>query len=503
MIIWLASYPRSGNTLLRMALKSLGFKSTYSLHEDSAFQRIGISELVGHENMPDRSINEMNDDQQIHFIKTHNYPETDNYPALYIIRDGRDSVISFAHYLQKVEKKNVNYDSLLMRLVEGNGPFGSWSTHVMKWMSRNPKPVIVRYEDLIQDPVEVVRQSLIRLGVATTEESHEVESLPQFESMHEASPDFFRSGKVGQWKQSMSSELRHLFSWRHCNVLNEFGYKESDCDSACLNYDLAEATLDELGVKFSEYDPILEGICMPPYYSSQDHDDFNVLMSIATHRNPDMIFEFGTARGNTVANLCRYTNADITTLNALPRDTSGLSRTYDLTIDQIGEVYKSINCSNRVNQILDDSLKVNLSEHIDGKLYDLIIIDACHDYEYVINDFLKIREYISPNGLVLFHDCHPMAENHTKGVWDACRFLRSAGFDIKHIENTWWGIWVNSDNSQNIDEAALVFMYRLLQTKRDTVRLSQYSELLSNKLDRIRKIPGYMLISKIFRKAGI
>ena len=81
--------------------------------------------------------------------------------------------------------------------------------------------------------------------------------------------------------------------------------------------------------------------------------------------------------------------------------------------------------------------------------------------------------------------------------------LREEGFDIKHIENTWWGIWVNSDNSQNIDEAALVFMYRLLQTKRDTVRLSQYSELLSNKLDRIRKIPGYMLISKIFRKAGI
>src|SRR3546814_7459149 len=56
-------------------------------------------------------------------------PPTDDAPAIYVVRDGRSSIVSYWHYLQTFG----NYQVDLKDVVLGNVPFGSWSEHVERW----------------------------------------------------------------------------------------------------------------------------------------------------------------------------------------------------------------------------------------------------------------------------------------------------------------------------------------------------------------------------------
>ena len=93
MIIWLALYPRSGNTFLRVVLHNLYGVATYSVYDDDdpVAQRVGPA-LVGYRPKPaDRAPMHENDD--VYFVKTHKRRKTDAYAAICLVRDGRDAVV--------------------------------------------------------------------------------------------------------------------------------------------------------------------------------------------------------------------------------------------------------------------------------------------------------------------------------------------------------------------------------------------------------------------------
>lgn len=98
MIIWVAPYPRSGNTFFRMLLYYKCGIKTYSIYNDQLFERIGASESVGHELLP-APLDQLKQDEKLYFVKTHNLPQDDN-PAIYLVRDGRDALISHANYIK-------------------------------------------------------------------------------------------------------------------------------------------------------------------------------------------------------------------------------------------------------------------------------------------------------------------------------------------------------------------------------------------------------------------
>lgn len=189
-------------------------------------------------------------------------------------------------------------------------------------------------------------------------------------------------------------------------------------------------------------DLILDDVCMPPYAGTADHDDMTPLLMLARHFAPNLIVELGTAYGNTVANLCKQVpGCRIITVNAPAARQSGRMTTYSLTDYEIGRVYSKLGYQDRVTQILVNTLDLDLSAITPKPEVGLAIVDACHDTEYVINDFLKITPFMEPGGLVLLHDTHPSLEAHLIGSYTACVRLRRQGFEIAHIENTWWGIW--------------------------------------------------------------
>lgn len=207
---------------------------------------------------------------------------------------------------------------------------------------------------------------------------------------------------------------------------------------------LPTVALDDLiGVSQCQLpDPILDDVCLPPYVGST-LDDFDTLRRIVWETQPSTVLELGTAHGNTVANICRLLpNTHVYTVNAPAAEQTGVLTTFDLTPDEIGRTYRDHGYDDRVTQIFANTLHLDLTGFFPEPAVDLAIIDACHDTEYVMNDFLKVEPFVRADGIVLLHDTHPSMRKHYAGSYRACMLLRRRGFDIRYLDGTAWGIWV-------------------------------------------------------------
>lgn len=208
---------------------------------------------------------------------------------------------------------------------------------------------------------------------------------------------------------------------------------------------LPEAPVDTspLPVEFSI---ITDDCYMPPHrMGGPDHDDMGFLLRFVRDRNPRIVLELGTAYGNTVANICSLLpEVRVITVNALPNQISGSFTSRTLMAEEIGRVYRRYGFDDQVEQAYANTLDVDLGQYLEHQSADIAIIDACHDPEYVENDFLLVEPFLRRGGHALLHDTHPSMAKHLAGSYLACLRLRRKGFDIQHVPGTWWGIWTNS-----------------------------------------------------------
>jgi predicted O-methyltransferase YrrM len=190
--------------------------------------------------------------------------------------------------------------------------------------------------------------------------------------------------------------------------------------------------------------PIIDDICLPPYFGADDHDDYLPLMSLVRAFRPEVVLELGTAFGNTVANICHHLpDTKVYTVNAPAEEQTGRTTTFQLSRGEIGRVYRRYGFQRRVTQIFANTLNLDLATYFQAPVVDLAVIDACHDREYVLNDFAKVVCFMRKNGFILLHDTSPSMKNHLIGSYSACMALRRRGFDIRHLENTWWAMWTD------------------------------------------------------------
>lgn len=179
---------------------------------------------------------------------------------------------------------------------------------------------------------------------------------------------------------------------------------------------------------------------LPPRLEAP-HDDLGALLRIVAHLRPQRVLELGTAYGNATANICANSSAHVYTVNAEPEQIRSRTPTQFIPPERIGEVYRRHGFADRVTQIIGDTLEVDLAAQLKGESVDLAIIDACHDPRHVIRDFHAVQPVLRRGAVVLLHDTHPSGFKHLWGSTRACRRLRSQGFDIRHIYDTWWGYW--------------------------------------------------------------
>jgi hypothetical protein len=231
-IVWLSSFPRSGNTMLRVLLHSVYGRSSYSLYEEhpGARQWDNIASVMGSAGQVTAGdLDELRRRPEPCFVKTHDLP-LDDSPALCLVRDGRDALVSYAHFVCTYEPgmaEGRDFGEVLRILIESRDHFGGWSGNVRAWSQRpGVGPTVwLRYEDLIGDPLGLLEGAMRRLGVRLRATRA---PLVEFADLHRRWPEFFRRGAIGAWRGEMSEELHRLFWQHHRKVMHSFGYRDGE-----------------------------------------------------------------------------------------------------------------------------------------------------------------------------------------------------------------------------------------------------------------------------------
>lgn len=140
--IWLASYPRSGNTLLRAILHScFGIRSTSVYRGDLGFNH-DLEHYAGHVELECCQSVRLNHDGLLP-VKTHRHP-LDSAPAIYIVRDGRAASVSLWEFM--------GHSKSLDDVILGKHQFGTWTDHLNAWMPWDRRRTLfLRYEDILTE----------------------------------------------------------------------------------------------------------------------------------------------------------------------------------------------------------------------------------------------------------------------------------------------------------------------------------------------------------------
>ena len=186
MIIWLASYPKSGNTFLRSLLSSYFFTNDGVFNFEvlntikqfphySLFKKIGV-DLSDEKQVLENYVKAQelfNTKESLQFVKTHssllkgftNYRNT--LGAIYIVRDPRNVVISAAnHFNTTVEdsvSRLINYTNLGGDINDNKSVnrvtthLTTWSMHYNSWkiLKKKERYLLIRYEDLTKNTEKV------------------------------------------------------------------------------------------------------------------------------------------------------------------------------------------------------------------------------------------------------------------------------------------------------------------------------------------------------------
>jgi hypothetical protein len=224
MIIWCASYPRSGSSYFRTLFNRIyGIKniSVYNEKDDDP-KLMDKSKLFAFNEVFFESHNEL---PEYILVQTHEMPSDDRL-AIYLIRDGRDALVSYAWYIINVEKVKTDFRTALKNVIENPGYFGGWSAHVLSWIKRIDKTAVIKFENLVTapSPNQIIEKALVELKLGQIKELGHKKKLPTFDFLNQKNPNHYRRGKIGGWKDEMPPDLHALFWKKHGHAMREMGY---------------------------------------------------------------------------------------------------------------------------------------------------------------------------------------------------------------------------------------------------------------------------------------
>tara|TARA_X000000368_G_scaffold412326_1_gene398540 strand:+ start:647 stop:1504 length:858 start_codon:yes stop_codon:yes gene_type:complete len=178
MIIWISSYPKSGNTYIR------SFLAAYYYSNNGKFQ---FDDLLKMEQFPNlkyskfktKSMEETSknwiynqksffDKEKLNFVKTHNTlveykgnkftTKNETLAAIYIVRDPRNLITSFVNHYSLTYEQAINFmidenSSLIEKTADGDHSsftyINTWSNHYKSWKNNKEfKTLFIKYEDL-------------------------------------------------------------------------------------------------------------------------------------------------------------------------------------------------------------------------------------------------------------------------------------------------------------------------------------------------------------------
>ena len=272
MIIWIASYPKSGNTWIR-ALISYYLYSTKEEFDFELLKKIPkfiqqkfIAPVASLDKIKKEPITisefwelaqvRLNLDNKIKFFKTHNacvsydgkwFTDKKNSAGyIYIVRDPRSVVCSYASHF------NISFEQAFKNLSNENeigidtehkiGELvSSWSINYQSWSKKKDYPgIVIRYEDLIDNTEQefekiiiflktILKNDLDKKRIKKTINACKFANLSKIENdlgFEEAvnNNKFFRKGQKDSWKSELNQELRKEIEKKFKDEMIELGY---------------------------------------------------------------------------------------------------------------------------------------------------------------------------------------------------------------------------------------------------------------------------------------
>ena len=283
MIIWLASYPKSGNTWIRSFLNTLLFSKNNELN----LNNIVIDQFPNRKHFKDFTDNldnfneiagnwikaqeKLNKDKKIRFFKTHNifctvnkhsFTDTNNtLGVIHIVRDPRNVVTSIKnHYSEK------NYEDAIKFIFDEHKFVGrnlnikkekydesdiftliaSWQVHYNSWKVFPKNYYLIKYENLIKNPTEEffsLCEFLTKITNSNFDKDKIIKSIEQnnFNNLRkteknlgfrEAVKDkntnnkipFFNLGASNNWEVLLDSETKNKIEKKFYNEMKELNY---------------------------------------------------------------------------------------------------------------------------------------------------------------------------------------------------------------------------------------------------------------------------------------
>ncbi|HJT78597.1 MAG TPA: sulfotransferase domain-containing protein [Gemmataceae bacterium] len=274
--IWLASYPKSGNTWMRVFFTNLRLDAAAPAHINRllpiahASDRSLFDEAVGFASgdLTHDEVDALRRDVYLYyarrgrghlFCKVHDaftvypdarpmFPPEATAGVIYLVRNPLDVCVSLAHFVGAPRDEVIG--NMADPGAELAGPtdhleagqlrqrLRTWSDHVRSWADApNVRVLVLRYEDMKTRPVETFTAAAAFVGM--TQDRDKVERALRFSSIEElqrqeraegfrgaAAPGraFFRKGKVGSWREELTESQVARIIRDHRDVMRRFGY---------------------------------------------------------------------------------------------------------------------------------------------------------------------------------------------------------------------------------------------------------------------------------------
>ena len=277
MILWIASYPKSGNTWLRSFISTYYFSNKDQFYfnllkniKQFPHEKFFSKKIESIENAIeswDKSQENITKHKKITFLKSHsaltkvnNYPFTTNkhsIGAIYIVRDPRNVISSLSNHYELTFDESFKFMTnkrkyLLNKKDMGNFSnftfLGSWSNHYMSWKKNNLfNTYFIKYEDLENNTFDCFKNIVLFINkimnydrkIDTVRVQKIVESInfdklkmkedlygfPEgVESKNNSKINFFYLGKKNKWENILSEKQINLMNKEFGKDIKNLGY---------------------------------------------------------------------------------------------------------------------------------------------------------------------------------------------------------------------------------------------------------------------------------------
>lgn len=212
MLIWLASFPRSGSSLTQQVLWQCFGVSVAKLGGNAIPDLRGPSRYPQGTSM-EEIVRAARADPDVVVVKTHDMPSTSE-PAIVVVRDARPVMLSYARFRTTRTGSDVTIKQAITHQRM------NWSKHVTAWLDHDAPKLVLRYERLKDGNQEDIDAMARFLGKPQTGRfATDIASLKARRSA------FVREGGNDAGIAAVERDYSDLFWSRHGEVMTRLGYE--------------------------------------------------------------------------------------------------------------------------------------------------------------------------------------------------------------------------------------------------------------------------------------